>query len=174
VSALAVPASHRTWLWLGNCAVPAVINAALNPTIAGLQTRGHETLPIWSADAAFGPDTIGTAFFLPAITCLIVTALVRRSVRQGAVEPLPPLAWNRRPGLLRRAARFGLLGVLGFAIPVIVLVELVGVTEMARTPFLVWKAISTGVMGAIVTPWIARVAVADAPTGAEGRAEAIP
>ncbi len=163
MSALAVPDTHRSWLWVGFCAVPAVMNGAINPAVAALQTRGQEALPLWGASGGVGPDTLGTAFFLPLITCLIVTPLVRRSVRRGAIGALPPVGERSQRGVLRRGLRFGLLGVLGFGLPVVAGLMLLGVGEIERGPFLTWKAFSTALLGAAVTPWIARLAVADEP-----------
>ena len=82
MNAPAVPDSHRAWLWLGFCVVPAAMNGVINPAVAALQTRGQEVMAIWSTQGGFGADTLGTAFFLPFFTCLIVTPLVRRSVRR--------------------------------------------------------------------------------------------
>ncbi|MEN8160553.1 MAG: hypothetical protein ABFS41_10830 [Myxococcota bacterium] len=166
MNVLAVPESHRGWLWVGFCAVPAVMNGAINPAVAALQTRGQEVLSLWSTSGGLGPDTLGTSFFLPLITCLIVTPLVRRSVRRGAIGALPPVGGNTPRGLLRRGLRLGLLGVVGFGVPVVALLALLGVNEMERAPFLWWKAASTAFLGALVTPWIARLAVGDGPDAA--------
>ena len=163
MNALAVPVSHRSWLWFGFCLVPAVMNGVINPGVAALQTSGQEMIELWSTSGGLGPDTIGTSFFLPLMTCLIVTPLVRRSVRRGSIGALPPLGSNRRRGVLGRGLRLGGLGVLGFGLPVVAVLTLLDVTEMARTPFLVWKIVSTAFLGALVTPWIARLAVADEP-----------
>lgn len=166
MNALAVPETHRSWLWLGFCAVPAVMNGIINPAVAALQTRGQEVLALWSTSGGFAPDTLGTSFFLPLMTCLIVTPLVRRSVRRGGIGRLPLPGNDSRRSLLRRGVRLGLLGMLMFGIPVVAATELLGVTEVARSPFLYWKAASTALLGALVTPWIARLAVSDEPSAA--------
>jgi hypothetical protein len=163
MSALAVPESHRSWLWVGFCLVPAVMNGAINPAVAALQTRGQDVLTLWSTNGGLGPETLGTSFFLPLMTCLIVTPLVRRSVRRGSIGWLPLAGEPSPPSLLRRGLRLGLLGVVSFGIPVVAAMAVFGLGEVARGPFLYWKAASTALLGALVTPWIARLAVSDEP-----------
>jgi hypothetical protein len=142
------------------------MNGVINPAVAALQTRGQEVLTLWSTSGGVGPDTLGTSFFLPLMTCLIVTPLVRRSVRRGTIARLPPAGRSSPPGLLRRGLRLGLLGLVLFGIPLVAAMALLGVGEVARTPFLYWKAASTALLGALVTPWIARLAVSDEPRAA--------
>jgi hypothetical protein len=142
------------------------MNGVINPAVAALQTRGQEVLTLWSTSGGVGPDTLGTSFFLPLMTCLIVTPLVRRSVRRGTIARLPPAGRSSPPGLLRRGLRLGLLGLVLFGIPLVAAMTLLGVGEVARTPFLYWKAASTALLGALVTPWIARLAVSDEPRAA--------
>ena len=43
----------------------------------------------WLGSQSVVGDTLGTGFFLPAMTCLIVTPLVRGHVRKGAAEDEP-------------------------------------------------------------------------------------
>ena len=76
-----------------------MFNFLLNGAIAWLLFRSLERVPLWGQQSIAG-DTIGTCFFLPFFTALIVTPLVRRRVRAGSVAPLgvdardhPPLGW---------------------------------------------------------------------------------
>lgn len=159
-----MPRSHRRWLWLGFCATPALMNGIINPAVAALQTRGQEVLPLWSRSGGLAPDTLATAFFLPLMTCLIVTPIVRRSLQRGSITALPAPRGRTRRGLLRGALRLGLLGLLLFGIPAVATMALIGVTETARGSFLIWKAGSTALLAAGVTPWIARKAVSEGVT----------
>ena len=79
----------------------------INGAIGWAMFRGVATIPLWGA-SSIGGDTLGTSFFLPAITCLIVTPLVRGQVRKGAA---PAFARRARrlaapvPARARRCAR---------------------------------------------------------------------
>jgi len=81
--------SSAQWLYLaiGQLAVPVLINVVLNGAIGFAMFRGASEVP-WLGTQSIVGDTLGTGFFLPAITCLIVTPLVRGHVRKGAAEPM--------------------------------------------------------------------------------------
>ncbi len=93
--------SQQQYLLIGHCVVPFVINFILNGLIGLAMFRGVSRVPVWGLQTSAGPDLLGTCFFLPAITCLIVTPIVHRHVRRAVVEPLP-----LSPGLLTWLARF--------------------------------------------------------------------
>lgn len=72
--------AHRSYLIREQVITPALINCALNGIIAWLIFHARPTIPIWG-EGGLVMDTVVTLFLLPAITCLIVTPLVRRGPR---------------------------------------------------------------------------------------------
>ncbi|MFQ5665812.1 MAG: hypothetical protein ACE5I7_05200 [Candidatus Binatia bacterium] len=158
---------QRRYLLLGQCAVPFALNFVINGLIGWGMFRGVAPVPVWGMNSSAGPDTLGTCFFLPAITCLIVTGIVRRHTRRGTVAPLVAPAslprWLRtfhRP-LARRAFVLGAtcLAVVGGAVAAVLLAS--GVSEVPHTPFLWFKAAFSAVLGGAVTPAIGLLALAD-------------
>jgi len=158
---------QRHYLLLGLCAVPFALNFIINGITGWGMFHGTGSVPVWGLGSSAGPDTLGTCFFLPALTCLIVTPIVRRHVRIGTVEPiaepraLPPwLRFFLRP-LAVRAFVLGLscLSIAGGLVAVILLGG--GFTEIGIVPFLWFKASFAAVLGAMVTPVIGLLALAD-------------
>jgi|SRR5262245_473264 len=158
-------AAQRGYLFIGQMIVPAVINLVLNGLIAWAMFRGASEVPLFGQQSIVG-DTLGTCFFLPAITCLIVTPIVRGHVRKGMAERLGALpAWLApfQRGLVARALALGLAGVAVAGSFAVVALLVLGVQTLAFTPFVVAKAVFAGVLGALVTPLIALLALADRP-----------
>jgi len=165
--AMKLSRSQQQYLLLGHCIVPCIINFILNGLIGLAMFRGVSMVPVWGLETSAGPDMLGTCFFLPAITCLIVTPTVRRHVRRSIVEPLPHspglpswLARFQRP-LRTRAALFGLTSLVLVGALVLVALGSVGLTELELTRFLWLKATFSAVLGAVITPFIGIVALAD-------------
>jgi hypothetical protein len=155
---------QRRFLWLAQGVVPFVINVVLNGVIGWAMFRGMTAVPLWG-EASIGGDTLGTSFFLPAITCLIVTPLVRGQVRKGQA----PAFTGALAGWLRAFQRpLGLRALaLGLAcVPVagglaVAGLGALGVESLGFVPFLGFKAAYAGVLAALVTPAIALLALAD-------------
>ncbi len=159
--------SQQQYLLVGHCVVPFVINFILNALLGLAMFWGLSRVPLWGLQTSAGPDLLGTCFFLPAISCLIVTPLVHHHVRRAVVEPLPLspglptwLARFQRP-LRTRAALFGLTGLALVGALVLVALGSVGLTELELTRFLWLKATFSAVLGAAITPFIGIVALAD-------------
>jgi diamine N-acetyltransferase len=156
----------RRFLLREHAAVAFGVNVVLNAAIGWAMFRGAAVVPRWGESSIAG-DTLGTSFFLPAITCLIVTPLVRGAARRGAA---PPLA-GALPGWLRpfgralplRALALGLVCVPLAGGVAVALLHALGIESLAFAPFLGWKALYAGVLGACVQPAIAWLALADAP-----------
>jgi hypothetical protein len=159
-------AEQRRFLWIGQSLVPFGINVVLNFAIGWAMFRGVETIPFWG-ESSIGADTLGTSFFLPAITCLIVTPLVRSQVKKGAAPAFTGAlaGWlhpfQRPLGL--RACALGLACVPLAGGLAIVLLSAFGVETLGFPSFLGFKALYSGVLAAAVTPAIALLALADRP-----------
>ncbi|HEX5631907.1 MAG TPA: hypothetical protein VFX50_01725 [Gemmatimonadales bacterium] len=159
-------AEQRRFLWLGQAAVAFGVNVVLNAAIGWAMFRGVATIPLWGA-SSIGGDTLGTSFFLPAITCLIVTPIVRGQVRKGEAPAFEgALAGWLSPfqrSLPLRAAALGLVSVPLAGGAGVALLCALGVGALDFAPFLGWKALYAGVLGACVQPAIALLALADRP-----------
>ena len=157
-------AEQRRFLWIGQSLVPFAINLVLNGAIGWAMFRGMEQVPFWG-QSSIGGDTLGTSFFLPAITCLIVTPLVRGEVRKGAAAAFRGAlaGWLRRfqRPLVLRACAIGTVCIPFAGGLAVVLLSALGVDALGFAPFLGWKALYAGVLAALVTPPIALLALAD-------------
>ncbi len=162
--AIGLSREHRRFLILEQGVGSILVNFPLNAAIAWLSVRSMQTVPLWGMTSIAG-DTLGTAFLLPVITSLVVSRVVGYHVRGGrvaALMPPPDLArsWAERTSV-RRGALLGLVAMVVVALPVIVVFALAGPAEMARTPFIWFKAGFAAALGAVVTPLIAWWALAD-------------
>jgi hypothetical protein len=163
---------HRRYLLLEHGLGSAAVNFVLNGAIAWLMFRGVTSVPLWGSQSIAG-DTIGTSLFLPLITCVLVTRIARAHVGAGRVapigcSPMSQLVLRWLPaGTVRRGVSLGLTSIaLPGALTVGALAAL-GVAEMPRGSFLVFKASFAAVLAALVTPVIALWVIA-APPVAEG------
>ena len=161
---------QRQYLLVGQCLVPFAVNFVLNGLIGLAVFRGLNSVPTWALTPSAGPDTIGTCFFLPAITCLVVTPIVRRHIKRGMVEPLPGSlnlpVWLQpfQVSLPRRALSFGLLCLVLVGGLVAAAFLSVGSAAFSLTFFLWFKASFSALLGAAVTPLIGLVALAESST----------
>jgi len=157
---------QRRFLILEHGVVGFAINVVINFAIAWAMFRGAETVPLWG-EQSIGGDTLGTSFFLPAITCLIVTPLVRGAVRKGAAPAFSgALAGWLRPFQLRVPLRALALGLASVALAgglAVALLTVLGVEALGLGAFLGWKALYAGALAAFVQPAIALLALADKP-----------
>ena len=156
---------HRQYLLLEQGIGSGVFNLLLNAAIAWLVFHGATAVPLWGQQS-IGGDTIITAFMLPFLTTLIASRVVRRHVRKGSV---PAFAWNGSwlgawvpSGLTLRGALLGIVGVVVAGIPTMQALGALGVGEMSFGGFVAFKALFAAVLATIVTPFIARAALADA------------
>ena len=159
---------QRRYLLFAQCFIPFAINFVLNGLLGFLMFRGMNPVPTWGIESSAGPDLIGTCFFLPAITCLIVTPLVRRHIRSGMVERISPSeglpGWLRpfqRP-LAGRALVFGLVGLTLVGVPLAGGLLSAAPAQSGLILFLWFKASFSAVLGGAVTPIIGLVALAEA------------
>jgi hypothetical protein len=160
--------AHRRYLILESCLGAAVVNAALNAGLGWLATRGMTTFPVWRLPGV-AADLAGTAFGVTFGTYIVMGFQVRREMARGRLSrldlaPRVSAFLQRMPeNRLRRAARLGLLSVPLFAAPVVAVLALAGVAVLGRSPFVVLKAGFSALEGAIVTPLIVLMLLAEAP-----------
>lgn len=162
---MALSTAHRNLL-IGQAIGSVALNVPLNGGAAWATFPPVASLPVWAKGNCVAGDTIGTSFFLPLVTCLVLTPIVRRLVRGGTTEGLPRAAL---PGLVRfwpanmvgRGALVGLGCALTIALLTLGLVSAAGVTEMTRGQVALYKAVYTAVLGVIVTPLFGLRALAD-------------
>jgi hypothetical protein len=158
---------QRRYLLLDQGIGAGIVNLLLNAAIAWLLFRGMEAVPMWGQQSIAG-DTIGTAFVLPFLSTLIASAVVRSQVRAGYVSAVAlsaSSALQRLPrGLAKRGAVLGLIGVVLTGIPTALALDATGTAEMGFSEFIIFKAVFAALLGALVTPVIARAALADAAT----------
>jgi hypothetical protein len=166
LDAVELASPHRTYALRDQGIGAAVFNLVINGVLAYLMFRSLAAVPLWGAQSIAG-DTIGTGFFLPFMTCLIVTPLTWRQVRRGA---LPAPAWTRidHPMLARLpqrpATRGALLGLLGAALaapPALFGLAVMGVAELDFWSFVAFKSVFAAILAAIVSPVIALAALGD-------------
>jgi hypothetical protein len=157
-------AAQRTFITNEQTIVPAVFNLAFNAGLGWMLFRHHQLVPLWG-DPSIAGDILGTLFFLPFFTCLIVTPLVKRAARTGKVEWLAmaprehPLLRLLPRSLWARAAVVGLACVVLFGPPSIGLLSLLGVEGWSVATAVTFKGIYAALLAAVVTPYIALYAL---------------
>jgi hypothetical protein len=151
---------HRRFLLLEQGIGSAVFNFVLNGVIAWALFRSVERVPMWGQQSIAG-DTIGTCFFLPFFTALIVTPLVRRRVQAGGVSGLdwthethPQLAWLPA-GTGKRAVVLGAVCALVIGSLSVLALTALGVGDLGFWPFVGFKATFAAGLALLVTPVIA-------------------
>jgi hypothetical protein len=162
---MALSVRHRRFLVIEQGAVPTVFNFALNGAIAWALFRSASEVPLWG-ESSLGVDLIATGFLLPFLTCLIVSALVARHVRDGKVPPLleaqlPQSRWFERSSF-SRALALGVAGVVFGALPLVWALSLAQAQPLAVPAFVTFKAVWTGMLALLVTPLVGWWALANA------------
>jgi hypothetical protein len=157
---------HRLYLLLEQGIGAGVVNFVLNAGIAWATFRSLAHVPLWGQQSIAG-DVIGTTLLLPLITTLIVAALTRRALATGR---FPRLSGTRRLARLpaRPLARglvLGLACTVLVAPPIIVALTKLGVAELELASFVWAKAWFAGILGMLVTPFIAFAALDDQRQG---------
>jgi hypothetical protein len=152
--------AHRRFL-LEQGVGSVVVNLLINGVIAFLMFRGSASVPLWGQQSIAG-DTIGTTFFLPLFTSLMVTPLSRRRMRAGDLSPIvgAPLGLQWLPEhTLRRGIALGVFTAIAVAPLSLAVLALLGVAEQSFWGFVAFKAVFAAALGAVVTPLIALWAI---------------
>lgn len=153
---------HKRFLLLEEGLGSVVVNLLLNGLIAFLMFRGAARVPLWGQQSIAG-DTVGTTFFLPLFTCLIVTPLARKQIKAGRFAPIPgaPLGLQWMPAsTFWRGAVLGVITALMVAPAALATLMVLGVHEQSFWGFVAFKAMFAAALGAPVTPLIALWAIA--------------
>jgi len=161
-----LPPGVFRYLLIGQAIIPFFINLAVSVVLGALAFQGLESVATWAMDKGAVMDSLGTCFFLPFITCLIATPIVRYQVAQGVANRIPPTdvpRWARvmNGPVFLRAAKFGIAGILLLTGPVYAAYGLFASESIETIRFIAIKAIFAGVFGIFVTPLIAFVAMCD-------------
>ena len=104
---------HKRFLIVDQGVVPTIFNFLLNGLICWALFRTAESVSLWG-ESSVGVDLLVTAFVLPFLTTLIVSAIVLRELRAGKLPPLlsdqlPLSGWFKRSSFVRGL----LLGICG-------------------------------------------------------------
>ena len=159
--------SLRRWVIVNAVIVTAMINLAVNASIAWLSTRGQSRVPLWSAPVAGGPSTIGdtlaTTFLLPFTTCIRLTAAIRRDIRRGILRQAN---LEQRPGrtalpnsVLHRALILGAVSLAAIGPIAAAMLAGLGLGPLRDGEFLLYKTSFAVALGLAVTPVIAVLTV---------------
>jgi hypothetical protein len=162
--------AHRHWILANALIATADINLVVNAVLGFGSAHGHGHIPTWST--AVSPpsilsDSLGVLFFLPVITCLLVSAGVRAEQRADGLPPITSTPRGRWwdvvmvPRPLARAARLGAATFVVLAVPVGLAIRFALPNGLAGHNFAIFHVLYTTALGAIITPLIAYAAMLD-------------
>jgi hypothetical protein len=140
-------------------AVCALLNVALNPTIAWLGNRPMAFVPLTGANGIV-VDTALTSIVLSLLVSTFVTPGVRRELRAGQLAADDTVPWEGRAisHLPVQALSVGLLiGILAAIILAVLIFGVFRMVEAAGLPFVAFallKAVYTPALGYLVTRWV--------------------
>jgi hypothetical protein len=147
----------------------AVVNLVINAAVGLMEARGQHRIPIWGISAVHPSiitDSLGTLISLPLFTCLICTTALHRDGQLPKVEPaaLGRLLSLAGVSLGRRAIRMAAITFVAIGPPMVLVLILVTRSGMTHTGFVIYHVALTVVLGVIVTPLVALLAMAAGPT----------
>jgi hypothetical protein len=171
-----LPPDVIRYLLVGQVIIPSFINAGITLGIGWITFRQQATVTVWVLDKGAVTDFLGACYLLPAITCLIATPIVRGQVARGQAASLTvdmTGGWVRlfRGGPIWRATKFGLSGLITLIGPVMAGWNWFGSDSIATFWFLLIKVAFATLLGCVVTPLIAIVAMTDAPKSHDPEAD---
>jgi hypothetical protein len=130
-----------------------------HPVMARLGNREMDFVPLWGGNGIV-VDTALTAFVLPLLVTLCITAGVRQALRTGRIttSEVLPRAGRLLSHLPSRSWLLGLLlglGVAGSFTPLTSgAFQVLGVSGLPFTGFVLLKALYTGILGFVITRWV--------------------
>lgn len=164
-----LPAANRRWLVVNAILVTAVINLVVNWLVAKGAVGDRHSVPMWGVplvEPSVFWDLIGTLYVLPLVTSGVITALVRRDIRRGALARLDQgLGSGGRVGGgasgWRRGAELGVVAVFSVAPPLLLILAVLGFPELSESQFVAWHTGFAVALGIVVTPLLAILAMAE-------------
>jgi hypothetical protein len=165
---------QRFFVFVQNGIGAIVVNAVINGALGWAAVRGLETFPTWSGAA---PDLAGTVFGVGFGTCLGVPFATRLDLRKGKLDALAPSPELRAriarlpSGAFKRALTGGLLSLAVFFPIAAALLALVGAPSFTPHAYLTLKIVFSAIQGAIITPPVAYLALAEGVPAARPVAE---
>lgn len=171
-----LPAANRRWLITKALVATAAINTLVNATIAWLGVAGQESVPIWGTplvETSIFWNVVGPLFLLPLITCVLTTTAIRADIRRGSLAPLSGLRTTHRwlaalpSARWSRGAVIGALAALTLTPPLVLVLVAAGSGDLDEVQFVLCQTAFAVLLGIVVTPPIAVLAMAD-PDPAEG------
>ncbi len=157
-----LPAANRRWLIVNAILVTALINAIVNLLIAYGAVGDRDSVPMWGVplvEPSIFWDLVGTLFILPLITSGLITASIRRDIRRGTLSPLKQGAGGATGW--RRGAELGVVAVFSVTPPLLLIFAVLGFPEMSDSTFVAWHTALAVVLGIVVTPLLAVLAMAE-------------
>jgi hypothetical protein len=151
---------QRQFLFGESGGVAAVSNLVINGALTWLSFRHVTRVPLWRQQGVAG-SVIMTSFFLPLLTCLIVSPLAHARLRNGTLQPFEFCAgWKLIPeGVVLRGLLVGVVCAVVLSPAILVTLNEIGVTNMSLGHFVALMAIFSGVEGGLVTPLLAACAI---------------
>jgi hypothetical protein len=161
---------QRRWIVVNAVVVTAGVNLVVNALIARVSLGSTAIVPLWAVPLLDKPstitDTVGTFFILPLVTCVMLTTFMGVERRRGRLSPVrsaDTASWlGRLPtGRVQRGAVIGAVCTALLSPVAVILLLVADFGDVSTTAFVVYKAALGVVLGAVVTPVIALLAMAD-------------
>ncbi|HEY6394141.1 MAG TPA: hypothetical protein VIX12_01915 [Candidatus Binataceae bacterium] len=152
--------AQRRYLLVDNGVGAFIINFIIAGVMGWLIFRNSTQVPLWGRSSIAG-DTIGTSILLPLITCLIVTPIARSQIRAGRLVSLRggrASNWFPRNTFLR-GLLIGALSLLALMPITLLGLRVAGVDSMSLRHFLLFKTVFAALEAALVTPFLALLAI---------------
>lgn len=139
--------------------IPAILNGLLNGVLSIYAHPWEVEVKMWGQDA-YGIDLVLTAFLIPAITWLIVCALIRKSVGESGSLSICLHGASRLANRLNASRTLGSIswgacGVLLFGLPTLVGLQLLGAPNMRGITYSIFKGVYSATISALLQPMMA-------------------
>jgi hypothetical protein len=154
------------------------INVVVNAVIAWLSVAGQGSVSMWGApliETSIFWNVVGTLFLLPLITCVLTTTAIRADIRHGSLPPLTGLR-STHPWLAtlpsprwRRGVAVGALAVATLAPPLVLALVAFDPGDLDEGQFVLCQTVFAVLLGIVVTPPIAVLAMADPDPAGDGQ-----
>ncbi|WP_372873883.1 hypothetical protein [Pseudomonas sp.] len=145
--------------------ISGLVNAAINGGLAWYLFKTKPLLLLWGSEG-FGVDLMATAFIMLFIVALIVVPIFRRKVRQGTISATwDNDRWLHRQlqrfphSLLGSAILFGLIGMVVFVPPSLLVLSVSHITELSPAQYAIFKGCWAGSLAAVMVGSMIRLAV---------------